>query len=98
MATVRHVEKTVFDVERFRIRFRYAEPGRRRGRDVRGDREEVPSYGLVRAARDDSTVAAWIETRFARSYPGFTAEVLDGAGRVVHGRTKLANVRKTYEQ
>ncbi|MDQ1519610.1 MAG: hypothetical protein QOI55_683 [Actinomycetota bacterium] len=96
MATVRHAEKTIFDVEGFKVRLLYSEPGRKRGRDVRGDREDVPAYRYERAARDDFTVAAWIQKRFSRSYPGFDVEVLDRSGHPVHGRTKLATVRQTY--
>jgi hypothetical protein len=97
VATVKHVERTIRAVEGFRVRLLYSVPGRKRGKDVRGDREEIPAYTYARAARDDFTVAAWAHKRFARSYPGFDVEVLDGSGRPAHGRTKLATVRRSYD-
>jgi hypothetical protein len=96
VTTVKHVERSIRDVEGFRVRLLYTSPGRKRGKDVRGDREEMPSYTFTRGARDDWTVAEWVHKRFARSYPGFDVEVLDGHGQPAHGRTKLATVRRSY--
>ncbi len=42
------------------------------------------------------TVKQWRKSRFARSYPGFTCEILDAKGKTVHGGTLLQNVRDTY--
>lgn len=101
MATVRSVEKAIFNVERFHIRFhirfRFEGPARARGRDVRGDKQMVATYAFQRAAADSMTVAAWVSGRFRRRYPGFAVDVLDGAGRVVHGQALLKTVRATYQ-
>jgi|SRR4051794_11398424 hypothetical protein len=96
MPTVKRVQKQIARVERFEVRFLYQGPGPTAGRDVRDDRSGIPSYTYERAAADDRSVAAWIEGRFKVAFPGFDAEVLDGAGRVVSRRTKLATVRSTY--
>lgn len=97
MATVRNAEKSIYRVEGFNVRFRFEGPARARGRDVRGDKQNVSTYTYQRAAAGTITVAAWIDGRFRREYPGFAAEVLDGDDRVVHGQTLLKTVRGTYQ-
>jgi hypothetical protein len=97
MATVRHVERRIRAVEGFEVHLRYAEPGRHVGKDVRGDRENVHAYPYSVGARNEWTVAAWLEKRLEYTYPGFTAVVLDGRGDPVHGRTTLATVRASYD-
>jgi hypothetical protein len=96
MPTVEHVERRIFEVEGFDVRLRYSGPGPTRGRDVRGDRRNLPSYGYRRAARGTDTVAAWVQGRFAKQYPGFAVDVLDVHRRPVHGQTRLESVRATY--
>jgi hypothetical protein len=47
--------------------------------------------------KGEATVAAWIDTRFTPNFPGYAVEVLNGSGKPVNGRTKLANLRATYD-
>ena len=96
MPTLAFVEKKIATIEGFQVRFRYAGPAKAKGRDVRGDRENVPTYTYRRMMKGDATVSAWIGTRFTPTFPGYAVEVLDGSGRVVHGKTKLSNLRATY--
>ena len=56
----------------------------------------VPGYPYQRRRSDEDTAADWVSGRFVPNYPGFKVQILDGRGRVVHGRTLLANVRSSY--
>lgn len=97
MPTLAYVEKKIARIEGFDVTFRYSGPAKSMGRDVRGDREDVPTYSFQRMLKGDATVAAWIETRFTPNFPGYAVEVLNGSGKPVNGRTKLANLRATYD-
>lgn len=93
MSKVENVEKRIWNVEGFQVNMLYRE-----GTNVRGDRTGLAQYQYQRAAADDITVAAWKETRFHASYPGFEVNVLDKRGKVVAGNTKLATVRASYNE
>lgn len=96
MPTVAFTESKIAAIERFAVRLRFAGPGRSKGRDIRSDRTNVPSYPYRRAASSSITVAAWIQARFEPTFPGYAVDVLDGTGRAVSGRTQLSTVRATY--
>jgi hypothetical protein len=91
-------EKKISVIEGFAVKFRHAAPGNAKGRDVRSDKRNLPSYPYQRKAAGTQTVAAWIESRFSKRYPGYKVEVLDGDGRKVHGKTLLSTVRDTYSK
>lgn len=93
MAKIKNVERHIWDVEGFAIRFLY-----RDGTDVRGDKMGLPQYSYERAASNDITVETWKRTRFKQEYPGYEVDVLDGHNQSVQGNTKLANVRASYEE
>jgi hypothetical protein len=97
MPTVAFTESKIAAVERFAVRLRFAGPGRTKGRDVRGDRTDFPSYPYRRAASASITVAAWIQARFEPTFPGYAVDVLDANERVVSGRALLSTVRATYK-
>ncbi|MFN2507107.1 MAG: hypothetical protein ABR540_23330 [Acidimicrobiales bacterium] len=96
MPTAAFVENKIAAIEGFAVRIRFAGPGRTKGRDVRGDRMDLPSYGYKRAASSAITVAAWIQNRFEPTFPGYAVDVLDGNERPVSGRTLLSTVRASY--
>jgi hypothetical protein len=91
MATVRQLEGRIERIEGFRVRLLH--PG---GRDVRGDRANLPQYGYERAASDGANVRRWKDVRFTPSYSGWDVEVLESDGNPAHGRTLLSTVRATY--
>jgi hypothetical protein len=91
MSKVKRVEKQIWDIEGFAVCILYED-----GRDVRGDRSDLPMYTFTNAAKNDMTVAEWRETRFKKVFPGFDVTVLDASGYQVHGATKLGTVRDTY--
>lgn len=91
MPKVKNVEKKIWDIEGFAIRFLHGD-----GKDVHGGMANIPQYGYVNAAKNDMTVAEWRAKRFQPSYPGFEVEVLDGNNEPLHGATKLSTVRDTY--
>lgn len=67
------------------------------GRDVRSDREGLPTWNYERAAKNEWTVTTWKDERFRPHYSGCKVEVLDGNGEPVHGATTLGTVRDSYE-
>lgn len=91
MATVRSVERRIFNVEGFRVVIRHLD-----GRDVRGDREHLPSYPFGRAMKNRSNVKDWKRRRFQSTYPGFEVDVISEHGSRVHGGTLLGTVRDGY--
>lgn len=66
------------------------------GRNIRDDRQGLPSYSYGRKLKGAATVASWRDGRFRQEYPGFDVQVLFADGSVAHGRTQLATVRSTY--
>ncbi len=91
MATVRQVEARIEQIEGFRVRLLHPS-----GRDVRGDRANVPQYGYARAAAGSITVRRWMDLRFTPSYSGWHVDVLDANGGRAHGRALLSTVRDSY--
>jgi hypothetical protein len=91
MSTVKTVERQIRRTEGFDAHILHPD-----GRDVRSDRDHMPSYPFTRKASGTSTVADWRRTRFHLRYPGFDVVVVDGRGDIVHGSTLLRTVRATY--
>lgn len=91
MPRVKTVEKQIWDLEGFDVSIR-----RDDGRDVRSDRDGLPSYKYERAAKNGMTVADWRDQRFRYSYPGFRVAVFDGDGNELHGAMQLGTLRDTY--
>lgn len=59
MPKVKRVEKQIWDCEGFGINILHPD-----GRDVRGDREGLPSWPYDRATKNDWTVETWVDERF----------------------------------
>ena len=97
MPKLEFVEKKIAAIEGFAVTFRYSGPRKAKGRDVRGDRLDVPTYPYRRKLKGDATVTTWIETRFTPTFPGYSVDVFDGSGRAVAGQTKLSTVRASYD-
>ena len=93
MSKIKNVERRIWDVEGFAVRFLYLD-----GTDVRGDKTGLPQYQYDRAAGNDITVETWKETRFRQVYPGYEVDVLDGYNSSVRGNTRLATVRRSYRE
>jgi hypothetical protein len=91
MATTRHVETQIWKLEEFRVKIRHL-----RGRDVRGDRQGLPSYPYERKMKHKATVSQWRQQRFRATYPGFQVDVLKADQTAAHGGTRLSTVRDTY--
>jgi hypothetical protein len=89
--SVRQVESRIFDREGFRVTVRHLD-----GRNVRGDRGNLPQYPFERAMKNRASVARWIAVRFLRTYPGFEVDVLKSSGERAHGRMLLSTVRDGY--
>lgn len=91
MPMIKRVEKQIWDVEGFAIRFLWPT-----GVDVRGDKQNIPSYPFERAAKHDLTVESWKAARFRPTYPGFDVEVLTADDVAAQGNTRLYTVRDSY--
>lgn len=91
MPKVGRVELRICQVEGFLVKIRHLD-----GANVRSDRSGLPTWPYERAAKDPWTVTDWKRERFAPTYPGFIADVVDADGNPVHGLTLLENVRDTY--
>lgn len=94
MPKVKSVEKKIWDIEGFDIRFINGT----NGKDVRNDKSGMPQYKYERMAKNDMTVNEWKTNRFKAIYPGFDVEILNGDGELVPGQTKLGTVRDTYSE
>jgi hypothetical protein len=92
MPKVGRVELSICKLEGFLVQIKYHD-----GANVRSDREGIPSWPYDRAARDSWTVSDWKQNRFAKTYPGFAVDVLDGDRNVAAGQMHLENVRDSYE-
>jgi hypothetical protein len=91
MAQVKTIERQIYRIESFNVVIYSPE-----GRKVRRDRRGFPAYDYARAAKGAMTVARWKRERFSRTYPGFTVDVLDGAGAEAQGNARLLTVRQSY--
>ncbi|MCR3760408.1 hypothetical protein KYB31_15630 [Clostridium felsineum] len=90
MPLTKNVEKKIWDVEGFDVRIKH------NGSDVRGDKNGLPQYDKVNAAKNIMTVGTWKAKRFSIKYPGYDVEVLNSDGSVASGQTQLGTVRDTY--
>ncbi|HKU82198.1 MAG TPA: hypothetical protein VJP76_08520 [Candidatus Tumulicola sp.] len=92
MPKVGRVELRISQVEGFLVKIHHLD-----GRDVRSDRQGMPSWPYERAAKDSWTVAQWRTERFNNVYPGFDVDVLDGDCSPAAGQTRLENLRESYD-
>lgn len=90
MPTVENVEKRIAKIEGFEVTIR------RDGRNVRGDRENLPTFRRQRAMKGGATVAQWKRVRFNQMFPGFEVDVHHADGSVAAGQSRLWSVRDTY--
>ena len=91
MALVKNVEKRIKEVEGFDVRIRHSN-----GRDMRGDKTNLPMWPYDTKARRKFTVQDWKNIRFRRTYPTLRVKVLDPNGKSVNGKTLLWNLRSLY--
>jgi len=91
MPKLKSVERKIANTEGFEVTIRYPD-----GRDMRSDKEGLPSYPYHNAAKHDSTVAQWRDTRFKQTFPGYDVTVWLADGSEAHGVMKLATVRDSY--
>ncbi len=91
MPLMENVEKKIFKIEGFEVRFHHEA-----GRDIRDDKANVPQYPYERALKNTKTVAGWRSGRFASRYPGYTVKVYTADGTEAAGNTRLSSVRDTY--
>lgn len=92
MPMVKNVEKKIWDVEGFQVTMRSSD-----GKNLRGNKQDMPQYSFSRKASGDMTVSEWKQNRFYPYYPGLEIDVLDVVSMPVTGQTKLKNVRATYK-
>jgi hypothetical protein len=88
MPLLSYVEKKIREIEGFSVTIRHSD-----GRNMRSDRDGIPTYPYERGARNDWTVATWKQQRFYPTYPGFEVDVQDSSGQPVHGNTLVGTLR-----
>lgn len=91
MAQLKSVERQIANLEGFEVTILHPD-----GRDARGDKQGLPGYPYLNAAKNDFTVGQWRDQRFSNAYPGFAVRVWNADGSEAHGATKLATVRDSY--
>ena len=88
MPTINTVETKIKLVERFpRVAFVW------NGVDVKGNKENIPQYKWLTAARGDWTLAEWKRGRFCAQYPGYDVRVFLKNGSIAPGNMKLSTIR-----
>lgn len=93
MPMVKNVEKKIWDIEKFEVIMRNSG-----GKDLNGNKQDMPQYPYSKRASGEMTVNEWKQTRFYPNYVGLEIDVLDVVGIAASGQTKLKNVRKTYDE
>ena len=88
MVMVKTREWEIANLEKFEVHITHF-GGKRLNSTMHG----LKAFGYKRAAFSDLTVKQWIESRFAKVYPGNKCKVLMGDGTEAGGGIKLKNLR-----
>lgn len=91
MATMGELEKQIFDIEGFNVRFS------RDGRKVRSDCGGFNDYSYKNAAYDNWTAKKWINTRAIDYVQNYEIEVLEFNGTVAANNRTLKKLRESYQ-
>lgn len=89
MPKVSYVEKTIYELEGFKVDFV------QNGRNVRGEVDLPYNYNAVYQTKNSANVSYFIQ-KLQRQYPGYDFRVYDGNGDKVRGNMLLGNLRDTY--
>ncbi|HVI50779.1 MAG TPA: hypothetical protein VM661_06175 [Candidatus Sulfotelmatobacter sp.] len=71
--------------------------------DKQGNQVNPTNNGVLngwpheRATKGSKTVGDWAD-KFEKSYPGYSAKILNADGKVAHKNNLLSTVRETYEE
>lgn len=84
-----YVERTIFDIEGFRVNFI------KNGKNLRGEVQQPYNYSGERATKGTFTVYQFIK-KLKSQFPGYDFEVLKENGESALGMTNLSTVRATY--
>jgi hypothetical protein len=94
MASVGSIQRQIFRVEEFNVKFK----DYKTLRDINDNRRGIPGYPYRIKLKNSCSVAAWKNIRFKKCYSGFKVDVLYADGSIANGRTHLWTVRNTYEE
>ena len=83
---VAEFEAAVLEIEEIVIRIRAPK------------REDIGDYGYERQAAADTSVSEWLRTRVHPRIEGYEVCVIDGYWNEPHGRTRLRNLRDSYDR
>lgn len=84
MSTVSALEARVFELEEIRVCVRASL------------HQPAGQYNYQRKAPGNMSLTEWLDTRVRPLCVGFEVYAINGRGEVVHGRTKLDNLRASY--
>lgn len=90
MPMCRNVEKRIYEIEEFEVNILTYD-----GKNLRSDASLPKQYEANRMTKNSFTVTDW-KIKFKTQFPGYDAEILDGAGNSVDGHTLLSTVRDSY--
>ncbi len=89
MPKVKSIEKKIWDKEGFDVVITM------QGKDVRGDKNIPVSWPYERQSKNAMTVKEF-KDKFARVFPGYSVNILDGNGEPAAGNNLLGTVRDSY--
>jgi hypothetical protein len=78
------IEQAVFDLEEVRIVIRAPAT------------ERLGDYPFARKAASNTSVTEWLQQRVMPILGDNAVVVIDGSGRIPHGRTKMETLRASY--
>jgi hypothetical protein len=84
--TAFEIEQAVYALEEVRIVIRAS------WRTALGD------YNYLRAAAGSTSISEWLQQRIYPLTGNSEVVVIDGSGAIPHGRTKMTNLRASYER
>lgn len=83
--TGKQFEEAVWNIEGVRIVLRAP------------DTATVRKYKYLRADQEGHRITEWLNNRVVPRVGDISSVVIDGHGKIAHGASTLANVRKTYK-
>ena len=89
MPKLKSVEKKIYDVEGFEVKFKS------NGKDLRSDLVIPKQYEADRMSRNSFSVNDF-KDKVKKQFPGYDLDVFVNDGAKARGQTKLATVRDTY--
>ena len=89
MPKVKYVEKTIWEKEGVKVKFK------KDGKDVRGD-ASLPTNYISQKATKNSANVTFLKNKLHKQFPGYDFDVENAEKNKQRGNTLLGNVRDTF--